>query len=108
MPEELPQILESGGTEGGTVVGGARRYRKPLKCLNNAVGTGPPSRCRRQFQNLDPTGSPAATPLEGVFLTSNIKEQRPEVDTGGREAPGAASWTIPVACRSISKQRPGS
>ena|SRR5215469_8054812 len=57
MPEELPQILESGGTEVGTVVGGARRYRKSLKCFYNAVGTGPPSRCHRQFQNLDCTGS---------------------------------------------------
>jgi hypothetical protein len=76
MPKELPQILESGGSEGETVVGGARRYRKPLKYFNNAVGTGPPSGCHRQFQNLDSTGSPAATSLEGVFLTSNIKEQR--------------------------------
>src|ERR1051326_8000168 len=31
MAEELPNILEAGGTEVGTAAGGARRYRKPLK-----------------------------------------------------------------------------
>jgi hypothetical protein len=31
MPEQLPSLLEPGGTEGGTPAGGARRYRKPLK-----------------------------------------------------------------------------
>ena len=32
MPDEKPNpILESGGTEITTTVGGARRYRKPLK-----------------------------------------------------------------------------
>jgi hypothetical protein len=31
MPEQLANILESGGTEVGTAAGGARRYRKPLK-----------------------------------------------------------------------------
>src|SRR5215831_6719821 len=31
MPEGLPTILESGGTELTTAAGGARRYRKPLK-----------------------------------------------------------------------------
>jgi len=30
MPEELPNILEPGGTEVATAAGGARRYRKPL------------------------------------------------------------------------------
>jgi membrane protein len=31
MPEGLPSVLESGGTELTTAAGGARRYRKPLK-----------------------------------------------------------------------------
>jgi len=30
MPEELPNILEPGGTEVATAAGGARKYRKPL------------------------------------------------------------------------------
>src|SRR5215831_14303799 len=33
MPDQLANILESGGTEVGTAAGGARRYRKPLKCF---------------------------------------------------------------------------
>ena len=31
MPEQLPTLLEPGGTQMGTPAGGARRYRKPLK-----------------------------------------------------------------------------
>jgi len=34
MPdEETKHIFEAGGTEVSTAAGGARRYRKPLKCL---------------------------------------------------------------------------